>query len=42
MPPTPSLPTDAETPSTSLTSPQRHQQAARNQERSQCLIGSPE
>ena len=42
MPPTPPLPTDAETPSTPPTSPQRHQQAARNQERSQRLIGSPE
>jgi hypothetical protein len=42
MPSTPPLPSNAETPSTPPTSPQRHQQAARNQERNQRLIGSPE
>ena len=42
MPPTPSLPPDAETPFTPPTSSQCHQQAAHNQERSQHLIGSPE
>ena len=39
---TPPLPPAAEIPSTPPTSPQRHQQAARNQERNQRLIGSPE
>ena len=42
MPSTPPLPSDAELPSTPPTSPQRHQQAARNQERNQRNIGSPE
>ena len=42
MPPTPPLPSDTEIPSTPPTSPQRHQQAARNQERNQRDIGSPE
>lgn len=42
MPSTPPLPSDAELPSTPPTSPQRHQQAARNQERNQREIGSPE
>lgn len=42
MPSTPPLPPAAEIPSTPPTSPQRHQQAARNQERNQRLIGSPE
>ena len=39
---TPPPPSAKDLPSTPLTSPQRHQQAARDQERNQCLIGSPE
>ena len=42
MPPTPPLPSNAGIPSTPPTSSQRHQQAARNQERNQRHIGSPE
>src|SRR6266852_6268357 len=42
MPSTPPLPTNADIPSTPPTSPQRYQQAARDQERNQRLIGSPE
>jgi hypothetical protein len=42
MPSTPPLPSNTNIPSTPPTSPQRHQQAARNQERNQRLIGSPE
>jgi hypothetical protein len=41
-PPTPPLPSTTEDPHTPPTSPQRHQQAARDQERSQRHIGSPE
>ncbi len=42
MPSTPPLPSNADIPSTPPTSPQRYQQAARDQERNQHLIGSPE
>ena len=42
MPSTPPLPSNAGIPSTLFTSSQRHQQAARNQERNQRHIGSPE
>jgi hypothetical protein len=42
MPSTPPLPSAANIPSTPPTSPQRHQQAARNEEHNQCYIGSPE
>ena len=42
MPSTPSLIPNAELPSTPSTSPQRHQQAAHNQEHNQHNIGLPE
>ncbi len=42
MPATPPPPSPPPLPASPLTSPQRHQQAARNQERNQRLMGSPE